>query len=638
MKTVVFLFITFVIFFTHYLIAYKWMKPRGRSMTEVLLGGTLSALYQIIVVTVVFGYVIRSLHVPELFWSNLVLCLLLLAVTRFRPRDVRLFVYDVFQWMFSGLGIIRKDAVLFTLSIMFSLLFVWLLFLAIVFPPYAWDSLVFHLVYPGHWLQDGMMGGDPGYPQMDVYPRNISVIYFWELLFLRIDTFINCTSLLLFVPLGVFSIYLISRHSGRRKSSSILAGMLFLTLPIVIHQSTTCYVDLPSSCIFLVSLAFLLRPKIEFSDVVYGALGLGIFLGSKGNAPYYIIGAIAVVVVYHLPHLWGRIGLRRTAGWVLIGIFLVMLAGLWSFTESWVKYGNPAHPYAIKLLGKEIFPGIDLSSMIERKEIWKEHYNEIQNSSTLERIYYSWSEPGKRYVFDVRVGGFGPLLFVFLLPALGASLVISLLRRDGRTFFTLAVILVAFWMFPQGRFWTRYSIFVAAAFCIAVVYLIDLLRYSSASVLIRGLIVPLAVISVFLGASHDRMGSGQSEHLKYLLSKPVKDWHSSQYTCGGYEAWVFKEITKMAKPGSVIAYDRTFLYSFVYPLWNRDFSNKTVFIHDDNKQTWLREIEEESPDVIVIGTEGETYKWATAENSRFKVMIKGNRLCLFEVLSGDEER
>jgi len=625
-----YIIINLVLFLTHLLLAYKWLKPKGRSISEVLVGGVLSALVQVVVTVVILGLLIRRLYAPEIFWSNIALCIIFNAVARVRPKDAWRFIVDLAEWIAKGWKVFRKDAVLSAFGLLLLLLFAWLMFMAVVFPPYSWDSLAFHLAAPGYWLQDGRMGTEPPYPAFDPYPRNISIFYFFMLVFLRNDLLVNCINLALFVPMGMLAILIMARHSGRRRNSSLLAGMLFFTFPIVIHQSTTCYIDLGSSCLFLASLAFLLKPRIEFCDVVYGGLGLGLFVGSKGNAPFFIIGALIPIIIYHLPHLRRRVGIKRVLGWAIAGFICILISGFWVYGNNWVKFGNPAYPFAVKPFGIKMFGGELMGEFILTKAIWKDNYEPLMERTPLERVYYSWSEPQGRYVYDMRLGGFGPMLFVLLLPCLGAALVISALRRKGLTFFPLLTLLAAFCFFPQGIFWVRYNIFMGALFCLALAYIIDITRLSSMGKLLNGVVLVLTIITLFLGTENNALSPS---YLKYFLVRPVRLWHSSQLTTGGgFERELFRKIYSLSRPGSVTAIDKTYLWRITYPLWNRNFSNRVVYVDMADKQTWLKGIEDSGANMLAIGTDGDTYNWASSQSGRFELIMRGGRLSLFKVL------
>ncbi len=628
MRIALFIIVNLIVFSSHYLLAYMWMRHRGRSMSEVILGGALSALTQIVVTLVILGLLIHRLYVPEIFWTNVLLCIVFLAIARVRLRHLRNFIVDLWRWIVRFFKTTRRDAVLCATALIFFLLFIWLLFIGILLPPYSWDPMSFHLAYPAQWLQDGRMGLEPS--NYDTYPRNISVIYFWELVFLRRDIIINCTNLLLFIPMGILAIYVIGRRIGLRRGSALLAGLLFATFPNVIHQATTCYIDLAISCIFLASIAFLLKPRIEFSDVVYAGLGLGLFVGSKGNAPIFAIGALIPAIIYHIPHLWRMDGFKRFVGWILTGLMLIMLSGSWVYIDNWVKHGNPGYPFVIKVFGKKLFDGIDnMGRALECEPILHQWYEPITKRSSLGKIYFSWSDPSPRFSYDMRVGGYGPVLFILMLPCLAASLLISLLRRDGRMFFTLATLLLAFWIFPYGRFWVRYTLFVGAAFCLSLVYIIELLRFSSAGHLLKGLTFALMITTIFISGSQYPIEPGVIQH---FMHSPVSTWHSSAFFAGGYSNKIYQKIFEVTKPGTTIAYDWTQEYRFAYPLWNTDFSNRVEFIASKEETEWKRQLAEINPDFLLLGTDKESYKWVMEEPGKFQIIIRGPTLTLFRLI------
>jgi hypothetical protein len=298
-----------------------------------------------------------------------------------------------------------------------------------------------------------------------------------------------------------------------------------------------------------------------------------------------------------------------------------------------VKYKNPGYPYRIELFDKTWFYGHREMAHLQRKHLLRQFYEPMQEMSSLHRVYFSWSEPDGRYGYDLRVGGFGPAFFVLLIPCLGASLLISLLRRDGRMFFTLATILLSFWAFPHARHWVRMNLFVGVAFTVSIAYLIDLLRTSNAVHLLRSSALLLVVFTLFMGTSDDVVPPSQ---IKYFLSNPPRLWHSSQFTSGNYEMWIFRKAYEFAEPGTSIAYDKSFKYWFIYPLWNRDFSNKTYYLQYEGELMWKRAMEEWEVDFIVTGVGSPVFRWAIARPGKFKLVIQGPNLALFKAVESAE--
>jgi len=645
MAVITHIIINCLIFFTHLELAHKWLKPRERSMTEIIVAAALSANAQIIVVIMILGRLFETLRVPQLFWVNAGLCIVFLLVAKWRPRDARRLFSDIGQWMRTGYITVKGDAVLTVLIIIVVLVFLWLLFLAILLPPYSWDGLAYHLTMMGLWLQDGRIDEhmDSKHYILQTWPINAELLFFWNTVFFRNDTIVNCTQLF-FVPLGMMSIYLMARRTGRRRRTSMLAGILFLTFPIVIQQATCCMIDIIFSVLFLASLAFLIKPRIEFSDVVYAALGLGLFFGSKGSSAYFILAAVGSAFIYHLPHIVKRVKIVRFAGWLLAGLFFFLLAGSWQYAKNWAVFGNPVHPYNVEVFGKTIFKGTMDIKLHQGGDLLKGWKDKMEHRSTLGQVYFSWTEPGEMYMYDSRVGGWGAAFFILLLPCLGAALLISLVRRDGRTFFTLLIILLSFWATPVGKFWVRYSIFLVSAFVISLAYLLDLLRTSRASHLLKGSLLLLVIPTLFLGARGNDYILPSSV-LKSYLSLPFEKWHSSHFVSGGWERSVFNKINDVTQPGTIIAHDRHYTYLFKYPLWNRDFSNKVYYIKGEKGEgenwekvldDWEAAVDKWDIDFWISGKDSQTSQRARMKPGKFRLLIEGGYLALFEVIKGKE--
>ena len=101
----------------------------------------------------------------------------------------------------------------------------------------------------------------------------------------------------------------------------------------------------------------------------------------------------------------------------------------------------------------------------------------------------------------------------------------------------------------------------------------------------------------------------------------------------------------------MIAYDQKFPYSFKYPLWNRDFSNKVYYIKcelhkgenwEDVLRDWEKSIDELDVDFWVSGRDTESSEAARRKPEKFRQIKITNQLALFQVIkeprleAGDE--
>ena len=198
MGVISYIFINLLIFLTHLLLAHKWLRPKGRSITEVVIAGVLSASAQMIVTMVALGMFFELLQARAIFLTNAAMCVFLLTMARSLPRDVKILVADIGGWIVTGWRTVKGDAVLSVLAFLLALLFLWLLFLGVVLPPYSWDGLVYHLGTVGYWMQDGRIGDHAVFDGnfINCYPLNIELLFFWNTVFLRNDLLVNCFSFL----------------------------------------------------------------------------------------------------------------------------------------------------------------------------------------------------------------------------------------------------------------------------------------------------------------------------------------------------------------------------------------------------------------------------------------------------------
>jgi hypothetical protein len=66
-----------------------------------------------------------------------------------------------------------------------------------LFPPYSYDSLMYHLVSISQWIQDGKISLTPFVVWTNTYPFNTELIFGWVLLFLEDDTWVDSVQILL---------------------------------------------------------------------------------------------------------------------------------------------------------------------------------------------------------------------------------------------------------------------------------------------------------------------------------------------------------------------------------------------------------------------------------------------------------
>jgi hypothetical protein len=220
-------------------------------------------------------------------------------------------------------------------------------------PPLAWDSLMYHLMLTGRWLQERNIKPVFGpYPVNDYgfVPANGSLWLWWWMAPSHSELYVNLAALAHWVLLGLAAGG-IARQLGARRHWP-LAGFLVLVTPTVVRFAATQYVDIFLAAVLLAAGFFAIRwmRAPRWSDAALAGAGLGLASGAKLlGIPYAaaLAGMAVLGAVIGAPGVdrqWGR----RAAHLVLALVVAVALGGF--FYVRNIVYG--AGPLAIACEGR----------------------------------------------------------------------------------------------------------------------------------------------------------------------------------------------------------------------------------------------------------------------------------------------
>jgi ABC-type amino acid transport system permease subunit len=167
-------------------------------------------------------------------------------------------------------------------------------------PPLSWDSLMYHLLLAGTWLQQGDLTPYFGpYPLnfAGLSPANGSLWLWWWMAPSHSELYVNLAFLPHWALLGL-SVGGVARELGAHRHWPLAAFLAVLT-PVVLRFAATQYVDIFSGAMLVTGCFFGLRwlRTAEWSDALLGGMALGIALGSKWlGLPYAasLLGALLV--------------------------------------------------------------------------------------------------------------------------------------------------------------------------------------------------------------------------------------------------------------------------------------------------------------------------------------------------------
>jgi 4-amino-4-deoxy-L-arabinose transferase-like glycosyltransferase len=218
--------------------------------------------------------------------------------------------------------------------------------IAAIAPDIEYDALWYHLTYPQRYLAAGYLV-DLRHDYVSLYPMT------WELWFGYGLVFggQSAATLLHFACLPLIALALhgfAEQHLGRQ--GAWIAVAIFSTIPTVLWEASTAYIDLALAfhllLMFLALVRYVATPTPQW--LALAIINMGVALATKHLALF----ALAIACVGLLYVNWRRSGDLRTAliAPVLLGGFALLFPLPW-YLRSWLAIGNPVFPELYGLFG-----------------------------------------------------------------------------------------------------------------------------------------------------------------------------------------------------------------------------------------------------------------------------------------------
>jgi hypothetical protein len=326
-----------------------------------------------------------------------------------------------------------------------ALLAVLIAWVGAVAPEVECDALWYHLWMPRLWLEQGRPV-DLVHEYISLYPLT------WELIFSAGMVFGGpvAAKLLHFVclPLVGLLAYQLTRRFMPR-ASPWLAVALCVTIPMVLWEATTAYVDLALALLTGLVVYALLRyaENRQWQWLALATLNLGLALATKHLGMFVLVLAVGGLAL----RLWlqERNLIRALTPALLLGGLSLLIPLPW-YIRNWLASGNPFFPDLYRLFGA--FPPERWNDIAEYGLAhFKNHFGDPRTPLNLLLLPWNMTVHAARYG-----GSLGPM-FLLLLPALAVR------RRTGATPWLLAFALayIALWASPISSFQMRFLVAVA---------------------------------------------------------------------------------------------------------------------------------------------------------------------------------
>ncbi|MBI4849369.1 MAG: hypothetical protein HY808_12485 [Nitrospirae bacterium] len=646
--------INLLLFFSWHVFLFRQRKVL--SFVDRIIGAFILGLAQIIATETLLGVVFRKLFAAPLFWLNISISAIVLIYAVSGSRNKQSFAQDIFSEIRNSIitffDTMKSDLIFLIIFVLFFISACWIIFLGYLFPSYTWDALWYHLPIVGYIMQSGAIKEVSNHSFINqfinIFPKNIELFFLWNIIFLKSDV-ISDLCQLLFTFIGMLTIYSIAVKLKVGEKHAAWAGLLFFFAPVIILQSSTNYVDIAVSVLFLVAINFLLCNSYPSSfSLLLAGLTTGILLGSKGSGPLFVIILSAAflvkeVITYlklqEIKSLSKTQALAKSSRLYLIYFLapILLIGGYW-YVKNWILYGNPVYPMEISVFNITIFKGLYKGIIEPAPEVFN-------GLSYFGKLFYVWAERAEYYFYDSRLSGFGPLWFILFLPAFVFSFVYALIKKRFN-FIAVSAVLIAAFLFSPRNWNTRYVIFLFGLGAISFGFILD--HFVKREGAIKTIALLLAVYVTFTADSpcvtpsqvrkFIHLPAGErtvANHAPFSI-----DLHARQEY--GHWIWISKNISK----GDTLAY--TFEPLFLSPLWNSAFSSRMVYIKSDTYNDWSGKLGENNTTHILVRTNSEEDKWIEKERAissslgwlgavkeKFKVVYSDDNYKIVKVLKNE---
>ncbi len=551
--------------------------PPGREgyADRAVAGGTLTAALFVVGIRLL-GAV--NLFVPWAFAGALAVAAVALALVR---REVRF----AFPWRELA---DRTTAPL--LAVVVGALAITVV-AAVLLPVWQWDALGYHLPYVDFALQARGTAGIPrDMPYISTYPHNAELLFLGLRAMLPDDGLVDLAQ----IPLGLLGAVAtagIAARLGASRSLAVAAGAAWLVVPAVFLQLPTDYIDVTAAAFLLAAIHFTLAPPSTRRMLLAG-VALGLFLGTKPNAPMgtALVGAV----------LLARGSRAKLLAPTLAALGIAFVLGGEAYVTNIVRHGNPVWPVEMNL-GPLHLPGTEKLALVMGAGAAAPRLR----GPVLIRIVRSWLTLDSFPTFDMRIGGYGPLFLLALVP-LGWLLVRSVRKRDaGLVLLTLATLAA-----PDPAV-ARYVLAFPALALAASAVLLTTTRFEP---LRRWAPVAAAVIALwqvryaFVGLT------GDGPPLVDYVRMSDRERAVAVGAVGSPEALI--DAAARVGPGESFAFDKTFELGHV--AWPADLHGRAAWVPQGLSASAFEDlIERENAAIVAVGDDTSGGSWLKQHPERF---------------------
>lgn len=429
----------------------------------------------------------------------------------------------------------------------FILIFLFALWIAAyLLPDRSGDGNAYHIPTIHLWARQGYVHWiteNAGLNSvMNGYPKGVELLGYILVEASQDSHWVNVCNLL-FLPLGVMGIACIARALATSSEIALLAGMVYVLVPVNVNQATTTYVDSAyASCViaFLAMWLYVQRSilsGISMPKTTLFPLGAatGLTLSARSSAAVIVGSALLLQMIVlirqssKMPSQEKRRFLIQGA-LLLFGVSVTALAGAgYWYLRNYLIAGSPLYPVGVRLAGRTLFPGISIPQAIDEIANTPEI---MQPWPWLVRLAFAWSQglwnwPLSIRGVDSRLGGLGFIWILGCIPAIAFTFCRKL--RYSQTGFhrslllLLAVVVSASLLITPMNWWARYTVWLYALGLPCFAITLDHVTRCTSRLLVRLWVTVCLLLLIFEGSMCllDQVARDYPGYPRALLIDPI---------------------------------------------------------------------------------------------------------------------
>ncbi len=283
----------------------------------------------------------------------------------------------------------------------------------LVAPPLAWDSLTYHYLKAGRWVQAGRLtpeAAPDSWSCYEFYPAAGDILWAWAMLPTHSDQWLALANLLTWIALLVGA-YAAARALGVGLRGAVLGSLLVGTMPAALSTITSGHIQNIQLAVLLFTVSLLPGLAALGERSVFGLVGLGCGLllalqySSLPFIAWLVLFAACVPIVQ-----------RRSLSGIALAATCFGIAALAvspGMLSTWIRTGSPIFPITLGLASSEAAGAVRFDQAFFSADLPAETLETVWHFLHLQ---FGWMRPRQADFTNL-----GPGLALLALPAVAGA-------------------------------------------------------------------------------------------------------------------------------------------------------------------------------------------------------------------------